>query len=53
MSVTVRIPTQLRTFTEGASEVEASGATIDDLVAECEGTRHHGAHRRRGQSAAH
>ncbi|MPZ69183.1 MAG: molybdopterin synthase sulfur carrier subunit [Actinobacteria bacterium] len=41
MSVTVRIPTQLRTFTEGASEVEASGATIGDLVTEL-GRRHPG-----------
>lgn len=41
MSVTVRIPTQLRAFTNGASEVEASGKTIGDLVTEL-GRRHPG-----------
>ena len=41
MSVTVRIPTQLRTFTNGASEVEATGDTIGDLVTEL-GRRHPG-----------
>lgn len=41
MSVTVKIPTQLRTFTDGASEVEATGATIGDLVTEL-GRRHPG-----------
>ncbi len=41
MSVTVTIPTQLRTFTEGASEVQVSGATVGELVAELE-RRHEG-----------
>lgn len=41
MSVTVKIPTQLRTFTDGAAEVTASGATIGDLVTEL-GRRHPG-----------
>jgi MoaD family protein len=32
MSVTVRIPTQLRTLTGGEEEVKASGQTIKDLI---------------------
>ena len=43
MSVTVRIPTILRTYTEGASEVPADGSTlaevIDDLEANHSGIR--------------
>ncbi len=43
MSVHVRIPTILRTYTGGASEVEASGATLaevlDDLEANHSGIR--------------
>ena len=43
MSVTVRIPTILRTYTEGASEVPADGSTlaevIDDLEANHTGIR--------------
>jgi len=36
MSVTVKIPTQLRTLTDGASEVEASGATVGALIEDLE-----------------
>ena len=32
MSITVKVPTQLRTLTDGAAEVTASGATIGDVV---------------------
>lgn len=32
MSVRVRIPTPLRSVTKGASEVQASGATVGDLI---------------------
>ena len=32
MSVTVRIPTQLRTLTGGAGEVEADGASVGDVL---------------------
>ena len=32
MSVSVRIPTILRTYTEGASEVSASGATLAEVL---------------------
>jgi sulfur-carrier protein len=41
MSVEVRIPTILRSYTGGAKAVEGSGATLDDLVADLE-TRHAG-----------
>lgn len=41
MSVQVRIPTQLRSLTDGASEVEASGATVSTLLDDLEG-RHPG-----------
>lgn len=33
MSVTVRVPTTLRTLTAGASEVAVEGATVRDVVA--------------------
>ncbi len=33
MSVTVRIPTILRTYTQAAAEVEAEGATLADVLA--------------------
>ncbi len=43
MSVSVRVPTILRTYTDGASEVTASGATLaevlDDLEASYAGIR--------------
>jgi molybdopterin synthase sulfur carrier subunit len=32
MSVTVRIPTQLRTLTEGAGEVEIEGASVGEVL---------------------
>jgi sulfur-carrier protein len=32
MSVTVRIPTQLRTLTGGAGEVAAEGSTVGDVL---------------------
>jgi sulfur-carrier protein len=41
MSVEVRIPTILRSYTGGAKAVEGSGETLDDLVADLE-TRHNG-----------
>ena len=34
MSVTVRIPTILRTYTGGQSEVTAEGATLADVIAD-------------------
>ena len=36
MNVTVRIPTILRSFTGGASEVRASGGTVADVLASLE-----------------
>ncbi len=36
MSVTVRIPTILRTYTEGASEVPADGATLAEVLDDLE-----------------
>ena len=36
MSVLVRIPTPLRTLTKGSAEVQAKGATVDDLVQDLE-----------------
>ncbi len=36
MEVTVRIPTPLRTLTKGADEVNASGATVADVIAHLE-----------------
>jgi MoaD family protein len=41
MSVEVRIPTILRSYTDGAKAVEGSGATLDDLVSDLE-SRHAG-----------
>ena len=32
MSVTIRIPTQLRTLTGGAGEVEADGASVGEVL---------------------
>jgi molybdopterin converting factor small subunit len=34
MSATVRIPTILRTYTDGRSEVTAEGATLADVIAD-------------------
>lgn len=36
MSVTVRIPTQLRAITDGSGEVGASGETLADVIADLE-----------------
>ena len=41
MSVEVRIPTILRSYTDGAKAVEGSGETLDDLVRDLE-SRHTG-----------
>jgi sulfur-carrier protein len=41
MSVEVRIPTILRSYTDGAKAVEGSGETLDDLVSDLE-SRHAG-----------
>lgn len=36
MAIMVRIPTPLRTLTEGKDEVEAKGATVRDLIEDLE-----------------
>ena len=36
MAIMVRIPTPLRTLTEGKDEVEATGATVRDLIEDLE-----------------
>ena len=36
MPVLVRIPTPLRSLTKGSAEVQAKGATVDDLVQDLE-----------------
>lgn len=41
MSITVKVPTQLRTLTKGAGEVEASGGDVAALIEDLE-TRHPG-----------
>ena len=41
MSVSVKIPTQLRQLTNGDAEVSATGATLHDLIEDLEG-RHPG-----------
>jgi sulfur-carrier protein len=41
MTATVKIPTQLRSLTDGAAETKASGATVGDLIEDLEG-RHPG-----------
>ncbi|MGW8884317.1 MoaD/ThiS family protein [Streptomyces sp. NPDC055749] len=41
MAIEVRIPTILRTYTDGAKAVEGSGATVADLFADLE-SRHTG-----------
>ncbi|MFI9718053.1 MoaD/ThiS family protein [Streptomyces sp. NPDC052396] len=41
MAIEVRIPTILRTYTDGQKAVDGSGATIDELFKDLE-TRHHG-----------
>lgn len=41
MSATVKIPTQLRTLTGGAAEVDAAGGTVAELIEDLE-SRHPG-----------
>ena len=41
MSVKVKIPTQLRSLTEGADEVEVKGGTLSDILEDLE-SRHPG-----------
>jgi molybdopterin converting factor small subunit len=41
MSVAVKIPTQLRTLTDGSDEVPADGATVADVIENLE-SRHPG-----------
>ncbi len=41
MSVKVKVPTQLRSLTNGAAEVEASGGTVGELLDDLE-VRHPG-----------
>ncbi len=41
MAVSVRVPTILRTYTEGASEVSASGSTLAEVLDDLE-SRHPG-----------
>ena len=45
MSVTVRIPTQLRELSGGAAEVTAEGATVADVLKDLE-AKHAGFHER-------
>jgi molybdopterin synthase sulfur carrier subunit len=41
MAIEVRIPTILRTYTDGAKQVEGSGSTLDELISDLE-QRHGG-----------
>jgi sulfur-carrier protein len=41
MAIEVRIPTILRTYTDGAKQVEGSGSTLSELIADLE-SRHAG-----------
>jgi molybdopterin synthase sulfur carrier subunit len=41
MAIEVRIPTILRTYTDGAKQVEGTGTTLDDLFKDLE-SRHPG-----------
>ena len=41
MSVKVKVPTQLRSLTDGAGEVQASGAKVSELIDDLE-SRHPG-----------
>lgn len=36
MSITVRIPTQLRALTDGSGEVAASGGTLSEVISDLE-----------------
>jgi len=44
MAIEVRIPTILRTYTDGAKQVEGTGSTLDELITDLE--RRHGGLRR-------
>jgi sulfur-carrier protein len=41
MAIEVRIPTILRTYTDGAKQVEGNGSTLDELLADLE-SKHNG-----------
>jgi MoaD family protein len=41
MAIEVRIPTILRTYTDGAKQVEGTGSTLDELITDLE-KRHGG-----------
>jgi sulfur-carrier protein len=41
MAIDVRIPTILRSYTDGAKQVEGTGSTLDELIADLE-RRHAG-----------
>ena len=41
MAIEVRIPTILRTYTDGAKQIQGSGATLDELITDLE-KRHGG-----------
>jgi sulfur-carrier protein len=41
MAIEVRIPTILRTYTDGAKQVEGTGSTLDELITDLE-LRHAG-----------
>jgi MoaD family protein len=41
MAIEVRIPTILRTYTDGAKQVEGNGSTLDELLADLE-SKHSG-----------
>jgi sulfur-carrier protein len=36
MAIEVRIPTILRTYTDGAKQVEGTGSTLDELISDLE-----------------
>ena len=36
MAIEVRIPTILRTYTDGAKQVQGSGSTLDELISDLE-----------------
>jgi MoaD family protein len=52
LSVKVKIPTQLRSLTDGASELEAAGATVSELIEHLEG-RHPGLKERLVDESGH
>lgn len=52
MGVKVKIPTQLRTLTDGAPETEAVGANVEELIADLE-ARHPGLRERLLDESGH